>query len=371
MRIGFDAKRAFSNFTGLGNYSRTLIRNLIASYPGNNYVLYHPGKGGEFEDFPPANCIEVYPETLFYRVFPSVWRSFGLPEILLKERIDIFHGLSNELPFGITNVAIRKVVTIHDVIFLRYPRIYKRADREIYRRKFRYSAKVSDRIIAISEQTKRDIHHFFGVEASKIEVIYQDCSPVFHKIILREILDEVRKKYSLPSEYLLFVGTIEERKNLLNILKAIIAFRIEIPLVIVGKETGYMKEIVKYISETGLVNLIFLKNIPERDLPAIYANSLLFLYPSFFEGFGIPVLEALNAGTPVITSRGSCLEETGGAAALYIDPYSVEELGNTILRVLNDNDLRTRMIFEGKKQALIFRPEKTIRQLYDLYASLL
>jgi len=371
MRIGFDAKRAFFNFTGLGNYSRTVIRQLTTFYPGNNYILYNPGKISKLDNFPPPNCIVVQPETFFYQSFPSLWRSFGLPGILSRERIDIFHGLSNELPFGINDVPAKKVVTIHDLIFLRYPRIYKRADREIYKRKFRYSAKVADRIIAISEQTKRDIHHFLNIDYSRIEVIYQDCSPVFHRTILQEELDEIKRKYFLPPEYILFVGTIEERKNLLNILKAISAFRIEMPLVVVGKETRYMKEIVKYISEAGILNIYFLKNLPEEDLPAIYANSSLFVYPSFFEGFGIPVLEALNAGTPVITSRGSCLEETGGKAAIYIDPYNIEELGDSMLRVLNDKELRGEMIEEGKKHATIFRPERTTKQLIDLYKSLI
>ena len=371
MRIGFDAKRAFYNFTGLGNYSRNVIRQLAVNYPGNNYLLYNPGKEVIIENFPPDNCIIVKPDNLFYRCFPSVWRSFGLPEILQKERIDIFHGLSNELPFGIFGTSLKKVVTIHDLIFLRYPKIYRFADREIYKRKFRYSAGVADRIIAVSEQTQRDIHHFFNIGISRIEVIYQDCSPVFHHAVSREEMDAVRKKYFLPSEYMLYVGTIEERKNLLSILQAINSFRIELPLVIVGRETNYIKEIREYIAEKGILNLYFLKSLPERELPAIYANASLFLYPSSFEGFGIPVLEALNSGTPVITARGSCLEETGGKAAIYVDPYNIEELGNAILEVLGNTELRNQMIGKGKKHALNFRPEITTRQLYELYKGLL
>jgi len=371
MRIGFDAKRAFHNFTGLGNYSRNVIRQLIANYPENNYLLYNSGKNTCIENFPPENCIIIQPDNLFYEFFRSAWRSFRLSEIVLKDRLDIYHGLSNELPFGVINSPVRKVVTIHDLIFLRYPRIYKRADREIYKIKFRYSAKAADKIIAISEQTKRDLHHFFNIENSCIEVIYQDCSPVFYYNITRDELRNTREKYFLPSEYMLYVGTIEERKNLLGILKALVHFRIDTPLVIVGKETSYIKVITRYIAENKLDNLYFLKNLPESDLPAIYANSSLFLYPSFFEGFGIPVLEALNSGTPVVTSRGSCLEETGGKAAIYIDPYNTEEMGEAIKKVLQDSDLRKRMIEEGKKHAKSFRPEITTRQLYDLYKSMI
>lgn len=370
MRIGFDAKRAFYNFTGLGNYSRNVIRQLANLYPGNSYILYNPGNSYVVENFPPENCVIVHPETIFYNIFPSIWRSMGLPEILRRERTDIFHGLSNELPFGIGSINIKKVVTIHDLIFFRYPSNYKFVDREIYKKKFAYSSRVADVVIATSEQTKHDIHYFFGIDNSRIEVIYQDCSPVYHKETLTEFRESVRKKYFLPREYMLYVGTIEERKNLLSILKAIQKFEINIPLVIVGKETEYMKKVRNYIADNNLLNIYFLNGIPENDLHAIYSSSLLFIYPSVFEGFGIPVLEALNSGTPVITSRGSCLEETGGKAAIYIDPYNIEELGSSILEVLDNAELRKDMISKGKEHALLFRSERTTKQLFELYKRL-
>ncbi len=371
MRIGFDAKRAFNNFTGLGNYSRNVIRQLVSMYPGNNYILYNPGREMTVGNFPPERCIVVQPDTLFFRYFPAFWRSFGLPGILLRERIDIFHGLSNELPFGFKSSNIKKVVTIHDLIFLHYPKTYFFADREIYKRKFRYSVRAADMVIAVSEQTKRDIQHFFDIDNSKIEVIYQDCSPIFYNKIEPETFDSIRNKYSLPGEYILYVGTIEERKNLLSILKALHKFKIEVPLVIIGGETSYMKKIREYITENNILNLYFLNQIPETDLPAIYAGSLLFIYPSIYEGFGIPVLEALNVGTPVITSKGSCLEETGGKGSVYVDPFNIEELANSIQEVLNSPELRKNMIKEGKKHALLFRPERTTKQLFDLYKRLL
>lgn len=371
MRIGFDAKRAFNNLTGLGNYSRNIIKQLSEMYPANNYILYNTGKNTKINDFPPEKCIVVQPDKFLFRNVPSLWRSFALPGILQRERIEIFHGLSNELPFGVANIGIKKVVTIHDLIFLRYPKIYRFADREIYKRKFRYSCRVADIVIAISEQTKRDIQYYFGIDSNKIEVIYQDCSPLFYKKLSADTLKIAREKYSLPDEYILYVGTIEERKNLLNILKAIHSFRINLPLVIVGGTTDYMKKIREFISENKLSDIYFLNTVPQHDLPAIYANSLLFIYPSVFEGFGIPVLEALNSGTPVITSRGSCLEETGGEKSIYVDPYNVEEIGSSILKVLNDSELRNNMINEGKKHALSFRSEITTKQLFNLYRKLL
>ena len=371
MRIGFDAKRAFHNFSGLGNYSRNVINQLAVFYPDHSYYLYNPQKTTKVKDFPPKNAIVRFPENHFYRFFPFVWRSFGLTGVINNDRLDIFHGLSNELPFGITKFSGRKVVTIHDLIYLRFPDFYKLVDRMVYTRKFEYSVKHADAIIAISEQTKRDIIHFSSIDPSRIEVIYQDCAPAFYKQELsKETLEEIRKKYFLPEEYILYVGTIEKRKNLLSLFKALKQVNISLPVVVAGKATDYKKEVVNYIAENRIENVYFLQNLPQEDIPGIYRNSLLFVYPSSFEGFGIPILEALNSGIPVITSKGSCLEETGGRAGKYIDPFNTEEFGDVILKVLNDTGLRREMTEEVRKHAMMFRPEVTIMQLFNLYKTL-
>ena len=316
MRIGFDAKRAFHNFSGLGNYSRNLINQLVTLYPENEYFLYNPKPGNVIPDFPPAGVEVHQPENLLSRKLPSLWRSLQLPGVLNRDHLDVFHGLSNELPFNVKKFSGKKVVSIHDLIFLKYPRLYNTADRLIYNYKFRQSAESADKVIAVSEQTKWDIADIFGTDPSKIEVIYQDCAPVFYEQeATGEFKKNIRNKYHLPEDYILYVGTIEERKNLLSILKAINQFRIELPLVVAGKPTPYKKQVVRYISEQRLTNISFIDYIVQGDLPEIYKNAGLFIYPSSYEGFGIPILEALNSGTPVITSRGSCLEETGAKSA--------------------------------------------------------
>ena len=180
MRIGFDAKRAFHNLSGLGNYSRNVINQLAELYSDNEYFLYNPKEGIKIYGFPPERAVIRRPGNYFHKILPFLWRSWNLPKIIEDDRLDIFHGLSNELPFRIHKSSVRKVVSIHDLIFMVYPDLYKSADRLIYRKKFSYSAKTADIIIAVSEFTKKDIVKYFEIEPSRIEVIYQDCAPVFY-----------------------------------------------------------------------------------------------------------------------------------------------------------------------------------------------
>ena len=169
----------------------------------------------------------------------------------------------------------------------------------------------------------------------------------------------------------MYVGTIEKRKNLLSIIRAMDLHNIDLPLVVAGRSTSYKKEVMKYISGNKVKNIKFIEYVFQEDLPSLYRNAAVFVYPSSYEGFGIPVLESLNSGTPVITSRDTCLEETGGEAGFYIDPLDIDELGAGIIKVLDDSGLRQKMIEEGKKHALKFRPEITTRQLFRIYERLL
>jgi glycosyltransferase involved in cell wall biosynthesis len=368
MRIGFDAKRAFHNASGLGNYSRNIIIQLADLYPENEYFLYNPRKSKAFSEFPPTGIKERNPEAI---TPPFFWRSWKIPALLEKDNVDIYHGLSNELPFGMSKFSGKKLVSIHDLIFLKFPGLYNRADRIIYAGKFSHAARIADKIIAISEQTKRDIVYHFNTDPNKIEVVYQDCAPIFYHWNASELLKKkIKEKYDLPSEFILYVGTIEKRKNLLSILKAIHHYNIDIPLVVAGRATSYKKEVVAFIEKNAMRNISFLENAVHEDLPEIYRQASIFVYPSSYEGFGIPVLEALNSGVPVITATGSCLEETGGDAALYADPLNIEELASQIARVMDDSALRSTMIEKGKRHALNFRPERTTRKIMDIYKKL-
>ena len=238
MRIGFDAKRAFRNFTGLGNYSRFVIQGLYEYFPEDTYILFTPNSSVNQEtSFLTGKGKIIEPSGLFKAgVGKGIWRSvFSLS---LAADIDVFHGLSNELPW-IDNPNVRKVVTIHDLLFIRYPELYSRIDRWIYTRKAKRACRVADVVIAVSSQTKEDVVTMLGIPEEKIKVIYQGCNEMFYRTGSGEQLQMVRQKYSLPNQYLLSVGTIEERKNALVILKSLVELPPEINLVLVGRPTKY------------------------------------------------------------------------------------------------------------------------------------
>jgi glycosyltransferase involved in cell wall biosynthesis len=371
MRIGFDAKRAFFNKSGLGSYSRNLIQGLAEKFPEHDYILYTPGLN--FDLFEPKDsCIKVKgPARPLHRIFRSYWRSFYLSRQLQKDHIDIYHGLSHELPYNYPKKHVRSIVTIHDLIFLRLPHLYRLLDRTVYEKKFRYSCEVSDRIVAVSRQTAEDIVEFFGISPDKIDVVYQGCNPVFNtevSLIEKEIL---RMKYLLPKSFILYVGTIEERKNLLTLIKALHFGKIDMPLVVIGKPTSYLNKVIEFIERHSLINIIFCDIVQNQDLPGIYQLADLFVYPSIFEGFGIPILEALYSRVPVITSRGSSLTEVGGTYTIYIDPNNVEEIAAAIKKVLFDKDLQERMIAEGYQHARNFDPEKVTANIMQVYKMLM
>ena len=244
MIIGFEAKRVFQNCSGLGNYSRNTINLLTRYYPESKYKLFAPRLTNLY--IPPDTVEVITPVNYFSRYFRSYWRLHLTSKILVRNNVDIFHGLSHVLPYGIEKTGIPSVVTVHDLIFLRYPEFYKKLDRKMYETIYRSSCLRSTIIIAISNQTKADIVHYFGIEPSKIEVIYQSCNRRFYDRLDIEQKAAIRLKYNLPEKFILSVGTIERRKNQLSILKAIALEKMDIPIVILGKATEYMEELSQY-----------------------------------------------------------------------------------------------------------------------------
>ncbi len=371
MKIGYDAKRAFNNFSGLGNYSRTLIRQMKKYFSKNEYFLYttrHPET--DSNSLISDTSLRV-PNSITGKTIPSLWRTYGINKDILKDKIDIYHGLSNELPIGIRKTGAKSVVTIHDLIFMRFPDLYKPIDRMIYQKKMEYSVKAADHIIAISEQTRNDLLSYTKADPTKISVVYQSCNAIFQNIANEKDKTIIRQKYNLPKKFLIYVGTIEKRKNLLSVLKALYEGSLEIPLIVIGKETPYAQIIQHYIREKGIKNIHFLKNIPNEDLPVLYQMAEIFIYPSEFEGFGIPVLEAITSGVPVIAGKGSCLEETGGEGSWYVNPEDINTLSLMIRELHNDPAKRSNMIEMGIKHSKNFNDEKISSQLNSIYARLL
>jgi len=370
MRIGYDAKRLFCNHRGLGNYSRDLIRILNKYYPENQYDLYTPKIK---IDFPvnTQNTRIIQPGGIYKLLPSSVWRSIGIKDDIKRSGDDIFHGLSQELPIGIEKLAIKKVITFHDAIFIRYPELYKDTYRKIFTRKNNYSCLIADRIIAISEQSKLDAIEFFNADPGKIEVVYQGCNNIFRQSASLEEKEIIRNKYNLPADYLLFVGAIEPRKNIAAIFRAISQEKIDIPLVIVGRKTDYTAELMLLAEKLKIASQIsFLHQVETKDLPGIYQLAQIFIYPSIFEGFGIPILEALCSETPVITSKGSCFEETGGENTCYVNPHDPHEIGVSVRQVLDDASLRKTMIEAGIIHAQNFTDDKIANRLMKVYKNI-
>lgn len=374
MNIGFDAKRITHNGTGLGNYGRFIIKVLSSCYPQNTYHLYSPSIGQERLRNQLKDCKHVsyhYPNSCFYRLFKFIWRSGALVSSLKRNKVELFHGLSNELPYGLRRNNIRSVVTIHDLIFLRYPEFYKPIDRFIYKRKFRHACLKADKIVAISEMTKRDIVHFFQVEEEKIAVVYQGCDASFTHPVDSDRKEQVRVAYGLPQRFILTVGSIESRKNLLLIVKAMKHLDEDIALVAVGRRTPYADEVEQYARENGLSDRVHLvSGVTFADLPAVYQLASLFIYPSFFEGFGIPIIEAIHSGLPVIAATGSCLEEAGGPSSIYIDPNDDRMLAEKISLVLSSPELADRMRSDGKQYVKRFSDEAIAGDMMKIYQEL-
>ncbi len=379
MNIGFDAKRAYHNGTGLGHYSRTLIRSLSEYHPGHQYYLFNPKPAHRFV-LQRENIHEVLPQGPLNKLFSSAWRSSWVKNDLKKMKIDLYHGLSHEIPAGIEKTGIPSVVTIHDLIHERYPEQYNPIDVKIYTRKFRYACEHADKVIAISGQTKKDIIEFYKTPADKIVICYQSCNPAFGVSVREEEKQRVRILYQLPERFFLYVGSIIERKNLLNICKALFLLRheLDVPLVVIGDGTKYKQQVKDYIKQNGLEKkVIFLsENLVAKstaafqtaaDFPAIYQSAMAMIYPSFFEGFGIPVLEALWSKLPVITSNVSCLPEAGGDGACYVDPSRAEEMAVAMKNIAAGGSFVNSLVEKGWQHAQRFTPQQCADIVMNVY----
>ncbi len=374
-RIGFDAKRAFQNRSGLGNYSRFILNSLLDHAPGFSYHAYTPRVDEELRaGIPSAAKLKIHtPPHFIHRGLHPLWRSYFVKSQLRRDGIRLYHGLSNELPGGLSRAGVKSVVTIHDLIFVRFPELYPFLDRRVYLHKSRRAALEADRVVAVSRKTADDIVEFLSVPEDKIEIVYQDCQKFFHRPCPRAFRDQIRDLYQLPERYILSVGTIETRKNQLALVKAYQElYPQDIKLMLVGKATAYKKRIQDFIVRHRLESrIIILPHVPCAHLPVFYQGAELFVYPSVYEGFGIPIVEALHSGVPVVASAGSCFAETGGDAALYADPEDPLDIAEKMRDLLHDSALREKLSSKGFEQVRKFSAETVSGRLEELYRDIL
>ena len=377
MKIGYDAKRIVRNGTGLGNYGRTLVNDIAQQDRLLDLRLYAPDKGRDElrgQIVAQDNVSFCYPHDSALPFAKAWWRTKGMVKDLQRDQIQIYHGLSGELPFGISKTNIRSVVTIHDLIFLRHPEYYHWIDTKIYTWKFLQTIKEADHIIAISECTKRDIMAFGEVDGSQISVIYQSCAPRFSKEEVRGNKERLRVGASagMDGRYILSVGSIEERKNILLAVKALPLLPEDLKLVIVGRHTKYTDVVQDYVQKHGLTQRVkILHGVKDEELPDLYAGAEAFVYPSIYEGFGIPIIEAISTGLPVVACTGSCLEEAGGPDNLYVAPDDAEGMAAAIRQVLKGAEGREERILRSQAYIHRFEGQNVAQQVVDLYHQLL
>ena len=374
LTIGYDAKRAVSNGTGLGNYCRTLLNDLGTIDTTDSFRLYVPDLGRDdlrSQLDMPRNMNFVTPANKLVKPLRSLWRIKGIVNDLKRDGVDIYHGLTGELPLGLSEAGIKSVVTIHDLIFMRCPEYYNPVDVAIYKWKFRNAIRQANRIIAISECTRRDIMELGEIDDSRINVVYQSCDTRFRQQVSPEQKQDVRARYSLPKRYVLFVGTIEERKNALLAAQALPYLSDEIHLVLVGRQTAYAKTITSFARQNGLANRIhMLSGVPTSDLYAIYQQAECFVYPSRYEGFGIPVIEAIQSRLPVIACTGSCLEEAGGPDNVYVDPDEPQEMAMAIKSITDNPDAARQIVTRSLDYIRRFENGNVAQEMLNVYRSL-
>ncbi|MDO4948622.1 MAG: glycosyltransferase family 1 protein [Bacteroidales bacterium] len=371
--IGFDAKRITHNATGLGNYCRTLVNNIIRKNSGKYLLrLYTPDAGNPL--LKNRMVLDKHVRFAYPRknLWKSLWRSALIVNDLTSDGIKLYHGLTGELPIGIKKTGIKTVVTIHDLIFMRHPIYYHWTESLIYKIKFRLTCKEADHFIAISECTKSDIMSLGGIPDSRISVIYQGCDEGFKQQVDEKRKQQVSDSHHLPPKYILTVGTLEERKNAGLIVKALERLPYDINLVMVGRRTPYINKVMREAERHGIgKRILILSDLPFSDLPAIYQMAEVFVYPSRYEGFGIPIIEAIHSGIPVVAAKGSCLEEAGGPDSMYVDPDDADALARCILANLQHTPEREQRIVKSRQYVARFDEQNLADEVLKVYESLL
>ena len=374
MIVGYDAKRIAANRVGLGNYGRTLIRQLARVAPDNLYHLYSPVPFDP-ELFDPSGLSSVHLHAPAAK--PNILRQHQLryrhvAKQAVEDRLDLYHGLSHALP---PRMPCPTVVTMHDLIVMRHPEFYPAIDRWSYTRTIKQAVSRADLILSVSDATKMDLCELLSVPEERIVVTWQACDERFRPDIPAENLDQVRRKYGLPERFVLSLGTIERRKNAVNLVQgfAQVASDLEdVGLVFAGKGTRYLEKVRQAVIATGLRNrTFFLGFTAAEDLPALYRLATLFAYLPIIEGFGIPVLEAMQCGTPSVTSNRSSLREIGGKeASVLVNPESVESIAEGLHRVLQDDTQYQEIEAALPARARHFAPEAVCHRVLEAYARL-
>lgn len=367
MRIGIDASRAtMTQRTGTERYSLEVVRALLEMDSRHRWRLY-------FRDLPPP-VLWDWTASAEVRVipFPRLWTHIRLSWEMATRPPDILYVPAHVLPIIHPR---RSVVTIHDLGYRCFPEAHPPASRLYLELGTRWNARRALRVVVDSQATRADLERIYGTPAHKIRVIYPGHTPLIRRVEDPARIRSARERLGIPERYILYIGTIQPRKNLVRLIEAYAHMRrrwpadSEPPHLVLGGKMGWMtQDILGAVQRWGLQNLVHLVGyVPDEELPALLSGALAFAFPSLYEGFGFPVLEAMACGTPVICSNTSSLPEVAGGAAVLVNPLDTAEIAGGLLKLLQDEELRRQMVEAGYHQVQRFSWASTARQLLELF----
>ncbi len=366
MKIGILTYLIDEKSAGIGRYTYNLVKNLLKFNGKNEFFLIHYKKDnsdiyqqGAYEIIIPLTCLPHK---------KIIWTDIILPLKLQKCGLDILHDPYEFAPYFFNVLDSKKILTLHDIT----PKLLPETHMKITQVRCKYELprilNNADRIITVSNSSKRDILFYYKIKPEKVSVVYNGVGDSFKP---QEDCANIKEKYNIKFPFFLFVGTLEPRKNIPTLIKAykkLRKHRFIHKLVIVGRKGWNYANIPQIIKDLSLENdVLLLDNVPEDDLPSFYSLADLFIYPSLYEGFGLPPLEAMACGTPVITSNTSSLPEVVGDAGIMVDPDDVDGLARAMHEVLTNDGLREEMIKKGLERAKLFSWENTARETLKVY----
>lgn len=370
MKIGIDVRSMFGTPAGIGRYLSNLLKHLSEMNTNNRYCLYTDCK---------IDTLIIQQPNFFQRhlTLPFAqnyftWNHFRLPLELFWHPVDLFHFPFYTMPL-IRNY--KSIVTIHDITYEVHPEWYSRKALFAMRPFSRYAAKHADKVLTDSQYSKQDLIEYYGISEEKIVVTYLGVEEWFRKIEDPTVLESTKAKYQIISPHvILYVGSIHTRRNIEQLIRAFYTLcrkMLDVQLLIVGKREYPYFDVQALVDELGLHNRVILPGyIQDSDLPLLYNVADMFIYPSSYEGFGLPLLEAMACGTPVITSDNSSLPEVTGDAAIFIDPLNVAEMADAMCQVLSNERLHRNMVIKGIAQASKFSWEQTAKKTLAVYQEL-
>jgi glycosyltransferase involved in cell wall biosynthesis len=366
MRIGIDATALPPQLSGAGNYIVNLTNALVRLDNANEYVLFV--KPIHRALFVPNERVQIDSVDLTNRIQRVAWEQMVLPRLARQSDLSVLHSPHYTMPL---TLGCASVVTFHDMTFFLYPAMHKLYKRFFFCSMIHLSARRASALIADSESTRQDIVKILKLDASKVTTVPLGVSPSYRPIDEKTALERIKSKYHLPDKFVLYIGMLEPRKDLPTLVRA---FKTLIEqgsmhkLVIVGRKGWMYDDLFRSVASLDLTErVVFTGYVPEEDLPLLYNAADVFVYPSIYEGFGLPVLEALACGTPVITSNISSMPEILGEAGILVKPEEADGLADAMSRVTQDGELRKRLVRQGLERAKLFTWDRAAQATLAVY----